>query len=288
MAFDDAAYANAPAALVTMHGKARVIAPILRETLGLDVRALESVNTDRFGAFSRETPRAGSQLDAARAKIAAGLALAPWARFGVASEGSFGPHPQVPFVAVGRELVLLRDRETGLEISGHDASVETNFAHVVAHTVEDAVAFAARAGFPEHGLIVMGVMDGGPDPRIALDKAIGDLPALTHAVERAISSCGAAHVETDMRAHRNPTRMEAIGRATRDLARRFLSRCLQCGQPGYDVTERIAGLPCADCGYPTRETIATIFTCASCGHAERRPHAARSAADPARCDVCNP
>ncbi len=48
-------------------------------------------NTDRFGTFSRDIERTGSQLDAARAKIAAGFEYAPSARIGLASEGSFGP-----------------------------------------------------------------------------------------------------------------------------------------------------------------------------------------------------
>jgi hypothetical protein len=32
---------------------------------------------------------------------------APQARVGLASEGCFGPHPFIPFLAIGRELVLL-------------------------------------------------------------------------------------------------------------------------------------------------------------------------------------
>ena len=36
----------------------------------------------------------------------------PLARIGVASEGSFGPHPLFPFVPLGQEPVLLIDRET--------------------------------------------------------------------------------------------------------------------------------------------------------------------------------
>ena len=113
------------------------------------------VDTDKFGTFSREVRRSGSQLDAARAKIAAGFEYAPFARVGLASEGSFGPHPYVPFLAIGRELVLMVDRESGLELTGYDASEETNFGQRVARNLESAVAFAQDVGFPEHGLIVM-------------------------------------------------------------------------------------------------------------------------------------
>jgi hypothetical protein len=41
------------------------------------------------------------------------------------------------------------------------------------------------------------------------------------AVREAVMLCGEAFVKTDMWAHRNPTRMAAIERATRDLVRRF-------------------------------------------------------------------
>ena len=108
------------AVLTTIHGKERVISPVLKEGLGLIVSLAKGINTDSFGTFSREIERAGSQLDAARAKIVAGFDAAPWARVGLASEGSFGPFPSFPFVALGRELIVMVDRDAGLELTGHD------------------------------------------------------------------------------------------------------------------------------------------------------------------------
>ena len=109
----DRPYRNYVAVLTTMHGKEQVIAPVLKDGLGLIVCLAMGVNTDRFGTFSRDIERTGSQVDAARAKIAAGFDYAPLARAGLASEGSFGPHPFIPFLALGRELVVLIDRDTG-------------------------------------------------------------------------------------------------------------------------------------------------------------------------------
>jgi hypothetical protein len=51
---------------------------------------------------------------------------------GVASEGSFGPHPYIPFLPPGRELVLLIDRKAAIELIGFDADSDTNFGHAVA------------------------------------------------------------------------------------------------------------------------------------------------------------
>ena len=161
---DQFSYNNTSAVLATMHGKERVIAPLLERDLGLRVELALGLNTDRFGTFSREIERKGSQLDAARAKIAAAFENAPYARVGIASEGSFGPHPHIPFLALDRELILLIDRKTGLELMGHDASPETNFDHTIVSNVDSAMKFAERAKFPDHGLIVMGCIDNQPAP----------------------------------------------------------------------------------------------------------------------------
>lgn len=281
-------YNNTPAVLATMHGKERVIAPLLEGNLGLRVELALGLNTDRFGTFSREIERVGSQLDAARTKIEAAFENAPDVTIGIASEGSFGPHPYIPFVALGRELILLIDRETGLELTGYDASPETNFDHAVVSNIAAAMEFAERAKFPDHGLIVMGCVDNRPAPDRALFKDITGREDFEVAVSDVINKCGAAFVESDMRAHRNPTRMSAIERATLDLVRRFRSRCPTCGYRGFDITERVPGLPCAWCGEPTRLIQRNILCCRSCGHREQRAATDKPTADPGQCDVCNP
>lgn len=281
-------YHNTVAVLTSMHAKERVIRPILRDELGLIVRPSMGVDTDKFGTFSREIRRSGSQLDAARAKIAAGFEYAPSARVGLASEGSFGQHPYIPFLAIGRELVLMVDRESGLELAGYDTSEEINFGQRVVRDLKSAFAFAQGVGFPEHGLIVMGCRDEQPAPDLMLNKDVTDTTALEGAVRKAFRMFGAAFVEADMRAHRNPTRMIAIERATRDLVRRFYSRCPNCDHRGFDVTKRIPGLPCAWCGAPTRVIMAEALICQSCGYREERSVATDPTADPGQCDGCNP
>lgn len=281
-------YFNKVAVLTTMHGKEQVIAPVIKKGLGLLVHLATGVNTDRFGTFSRDIDRIGSQLDAARAKIAAGFEYAPLARVGLASEGSFGPHPFIPFLALGRELIVLIDRDTGLELIGYDASPATNYGHVVVSNPEDALKFAERAQFPAHGLIVMGCDGEKPAPERALIKDIADRATLASAVRRAIEICGSAFIEADMRAHRNPTRMAAIERAARDLVGRYLSKCPSCAWPGFDVTERVAGLACAWCGEPTQVIRAEVLSCAQCAHRLERPATTEVTADPGRCKNCNP
>jgi hypothetical protein len=275
------------AVLATMHGKERVISPLMQAALGLRVEVPTSLDTDRFGSFSRDIARIGSPLDAARAKIAAAFDLVPQASLGLASEGSFGPHPQIPFLPFDHEIVVLLDRRNGLEIVGHHATPRTNFAHVLSYNVHEAICFAERVGFPMHGLIVMGTTDGQPAPERLLRKDVQTLEHLRCAVEEAIAVCGAAHVATDMRAHRNPTRLRAIKRATLDLLRKFRSTCPRCERPGFIVTERLHGLPCAACAASTNVVRGEVMICAGCAYRLERP-AGETFADPARCDFCNP
>ena len=181
-------------------GKSAQSVLCLKQGLGLRVKLALGLDTGHFGTFSRDIDRTGTQLDVARAKIAAAFDYAPYARVGLASEGSFGPHPYMPFLALGRELVLLVDRERGLELTGHFSGPETNYGHAVVSDIEGAIAFADRLKFPEHGLIVMGCVDEKPAPSLSLIKDVIDHAGLEKAVGHVVAKCGAAFVEGDMRA----------------------------------------------------------------------------------------
>ncbi|WP_156140986.1 DUF6671 family protein [Sphingomonas sp. 37zxx] len=280
-------YAGERAILATMHAKERAIAPIAARFLGLRVEVASGIDTDAFGTFSREVPRTGSALAAARAKIDAAFAAMPDAHIALASEGSFGPHPYLPFCPLQQEIVVLVDRVAGIELVGQYATPDTNFSHAVITSIEQGLAFAQRIGFPDHGVIVMGCRDGQPAHELGLVKDAVTWPALTAAIEACLAGGGGAFVETDMRAHRNPRRMRAIRRATIDLARRGRSQCPDCRRPGFAVTERLPGLPCGWCGEPTLLARAALWSCAGCGRREERRGDADKA-DPGQCAECNP
>lgn len=96
-------------------------------------------------------------------------------------------------------------------------------------------------------------------------------------------------VETDMRALYNPTRMEVIAEATRRLLDTLAALCPGCTWPGFAVADRQAGLPCGDCGLPTRQTRRWQYVCRRCGYEHWLDFPeGRTAADPAYCDFCNP
>lgn len=281
-------FSGAVAALGTRHGKERVIGPTLDAELGIRVEVVKDLDTDRFGTFTREIPREGTALETARSKARAAIEAHGNARFGLSSEGSFGPHPSVPFVAGGVELVLLIDRETGLELTGLDVTMETNFSSTCVTSVDEAKSFADRVSFPSHGLIVIAAPQEKPEPALGMTKGIVDRADLEQAVEEALRLHGRAWLETDMRAHLNPTRMRSVERAVQALARGAHSLCPACARPGYVTVERIGGLPCADCGEPTGKARAEVLACAGCGQREERPLAGPSHATAFDCPLCNP
>ncbi|MGK7892058.1 MAG: DUF6671 family protein, partial [Leptolyngbyaceae cyanobacterium] len=245
------------AVLATMHRKEQAIAPLFLHHLGVTVTVPARFDSDRFGTFTRDVDRAGNQLEAARAKANAALG-GTGEQVAIASEGAFFPDPMLPWMACGRELVLLIDRGLEIEIVGEVVSLETNFSHKTVGSVEEALQFADTAQFPSHGLVVMPSRDCTDSSLIC--KGVVERKELVAAVTTlmAVSPDQTVHLETDMRAMYNPTRMEAIAQATQVLITKIQQRCPQCGCPGFSEVERQPGLPCGLCGLPTQLTKSAI------------------------------
>ena len=204
--------------LATCHGKERAMARPFRVALGLELVVAEPFNTDSLGSFSGEIPRPADGPTTCRLKAEAGMA-ATGLGLGLANEGSFGPHPAIPFLPVGQEWMTFIDRDKDLVISDHLLARRTNFNHCRVGADTDLAGWLGRVGFPSHALIVRPNQGDGAMP---VHKGLQTAPALEAAIAEArrTSADGLALVETDMRAHLNPTRMAAI----RALAFRLVRR----------------------------------------------------------------
>ncbi|GAB1542252.1 hypothetical protein NUACC21_49260 [Scytonema sp. NUACC21] len=281
-------FANRVAVLATMHHKETAIAPILEQELGIKVTVPQNFDTDRFGTFTREVQRAGTQIEAARRKAETAMSVMGES-LGLASEGTFGPHPSSPFIACNREIIILVDKTNQIEIIGEAFSTETNYSHRAIKTIAEAQEFAKTVGFPEHALVVMS--HPSPKHQDEIIKGITTTDALVEAVTLALkrSENGEVFIETDMRALYNPTRMKNIAIATHSLVKKLLNACPNCSFPGFDVMERKKGLPCAYCHSPTRFTLAAIYKCKKCGFSQEVlfPDGLQEV-DPSLCDYCNP
>ena len=277
-------YRGARIALLTQHGKERVLAPLFASGLGAQLVVAEGFDTDTLGTFTREVDRAGTQLEAARRKAEIAIELSG-ADIGLGSEGAFVPGP-FGLGSWNIEALVLVDRARGIEIIGR-AGAAGRHLHGSVATLAELVAFATRAGFPEHGLVLR--PNDERDPRVV--KGINTQAALETAFEKAVRhpTRGVVFVESELRAHLNPTRMASIGEAGRDLVARMKCACPACGLPGFGAIGQVSGLLCRDCGAPTRQPVAEEFGCVRCEHREERPlRDAAESADPSVCDYCNP
>jgi hypothetical protein len=98
-----------------------------------------------------------------------------------------------------------------------------------------------------------------------------------------------AIIETDMRAHKNPTRRTNLLKLGICLFRRISRLCPSCENPGWGKTGLIRGKECRICMGETREPIGERWSCVACGYLENRilPMIDKFA-DPGCCDYCNP
>lgn len=276
------------AILATMHQKEQAIAPVIESQLDLKVEVPPNFNTDYFGTFTREIKRLGNQIEAARSKAEKVLEITG-ETLAIASEGSFFPHPSFPFVSCDREIIFLLDKQHNLEIIGQEISPETNHNHKTIKTLLEAFEFADKIGFPEHGLVVM--VNANSTDNQEIFKGINTKEQLTKAVQTALeqSNDGTIHIETDMRAMYNPTRMKVIENATHNLIKKINQQCPQCYAPGFDVVERLSGLPCGLCYAPTPLILLDLYQCQRCNfQQENRFPDGKQTADPAQCMYCNP
>jgi hypothetical protein len=273
--------------IATMHCKEHVVAPILESQL--EVRCVipdSRFNSDRFGTFTRDIKRPGDQLETARRKAQKAAELMD-IDLVVSTEGSFGMHPSIPFVPSNLELVLLLDLQHGYEIKGHYRTSETNMSHQWVSSVKEALEWAAKIGFPDHGVIVR----MGERFPFGIYKDITTEADLIHIISRLLKFPFRRKVflETDMRAHRNPKRMKAIEQATTNLISRLQVPCPQCSAPGFGVEDVVSGRPCSWCGAPTDLPMQEIHRCHACGFEKTKPIVSSpQTADPKYCEFCNP
>lgn len=275
------------AVLATKHKKEEVIAPLLKEKVGLDVFVPDAFDSDLFGTFTRDVKRRDDQLETARKKARAAMNQTG-IDIGIASEGSFGNHPDSPFLPYNMEYVVLIDDRNNLEIVGSYGTSKTNMSGRSVRSVEEALDVAQVFGFPENGVIVR----KGPKSNRHIYKEAHDVQQLREVVQKVLSkplSKGVAYVETDMRAHKNSLRMMAIEQATIDLVEKMMSLCPVCHLPGFAKVSVASWVPCEGCGTDSKRPKEYLFRCSACHHEEiKTDPTAPQREDQMYCLVCNP
>ncbi len=280
-------YQGRKVVLATKHQKEQVLGPPLQSAVGLMLCVPKNLDTDVLGTFTGEVERIGTPRETALKKARWGMAVTGLP-LGLASEGSFGPDPQLLFAPTCHELLAFVDDERGIEVIEQIIDLETNYANQSVHHPSELQDFLVRVKFPSHGLIVR--PNSGFQPGF-LFKGITDTETLHQAVTACASSSedGLAYVQTDMRAHMNPMRRQVLAKVATKLGQRLATLCPRCSTPGWGLVDLIRGLPCEWCGGETLLTHLEVYGCPGCGYKENQPrHDGLHFASAAHCPRCNP
>lgn len=276
-------FQNRKLIIATKHQKEGVIAPMLEKALGVKCYTDADFDTDAFGTFTGETDRKNDAFITVREKCLSAMRLNQ-CDLGVASEGSFGPHPSLFFIPADDELLIFIDLKHNIEIIAREVSTSTNFNGKQIRDQNELMAFAQESGFPDHALILRKSKDEISD----LHKGITDIETLHFAFHSLCSQYGSVYAETDMRAMFNPTRMQVIEKATHTLVEKIKSVCPRCNMPGFGITEVKKGLKCSSCGSPTQSILSHIYVCQHCTFTQKKMYPKKQKEDPMYCDYCNP
>jgi hypothetical protein len=270
--------------IVTKHHKEKVIAPLLENELGLRCFTSEKFDTDSLGTFSGEIPRKNDPLTTLRQKCQLAMEIEGF-ELAIATEGSFGNHPSIFFAAANDELILFYDQKNNIEIVERVLSLNTNFNESRIESRPQLEDFLHKVQFPSHGVILKDTKD---NPTF-IQKGIASWEQLEQYYAVFAAENKAFHIETDMRALYNPTRMAVIEEACQKLIKKIQTACPNCQTPGFGIVNAEEGLPCEWCAQPTRSTLAHVYECKNCNHQERAyfPNQKKTE-DPMYCDFCNP
>ncbi len=277
-------------AFATMHEKEKILIELFRSAIGAEIAVPNSIDTDRYGTFSGEVSRLKDIKTVLRQKAKEGAHLLGTS-FGLASEGSFGAHPWVPFLECNQESLLFVDFKSDIEILSHTVSTENRAEYKNVTSEQELLQFCRKVGLGAQAVILK-PSHGDSDP----EWIFKGLTSVSQVIEgfrklRRHFSTDQLWVETDNRAHLNPKRREVIRRAGEQLIQALCSLCPDCGTPGFQMSDFIRGLKCSDCGFKSNKPLKEIWSCPykKCDYSETRPRLdGVKTMNPAECKHCNP
>ena len=274
-------YNSKTAVLTSKHQKLDLLRPSLESATGLSLIE-QAMDTDQLGTFSGEIERLGSPLEVAIKKAQLGM-IATGLPLGVASEGSIGPDPFVPFVISNIETLVFVDQELDIVISETFRSLDIVSATTQTFPGQDLTEYLAKVGFPEQRVIAKSTIGG-------VEKGLGSISSLEQAIAKLALEANESKVslEPDYRAMHCPTRRVNIAYVAKALAFRVASLCPECNAPGWGKKDFVRGLRCSNCGSDHPDAIAQeLKTCVRCDFFQPGIVLAESL-DPSKCFSCNP
>jgi hypothetical protein len=268
--------------LVSKHNKEQVLAPLFLKHFNCTIVKSTKFDTDSLGSFSGEVKREKSAIETVIAKANLGLKSEEKEYdLVLSSEGSFGSHPEAFFLTSSEEFLYLKDLKNNFEIIVKHFTTNVNFAEIESESLTEILNFAREVGFPEQGIIVKSGTQ--------ILKEVESFEELESKLNLLLKESTTVQIETDLRAHRNPTRMAEIGLAGEKLIKDFKSTCPKCKTPGFQITRAENGLPCELCDAPTKSILKVISCCKICQHESEKYYPNSKQKEEAQfCDFCNP
>lgn len=276
-------YNNIEIIIATKHRKEQAIQKPFEEAFNASLYVPSDFDTDLFGSFTGEVPRALSALDTVIAKAQKAASEYGY-DYTIASEGSFGPHPTIFFAPADREILCFIDVAQNIIITESAITTDTNYAQKEITREDEYETFLKNIQFGSHGVMVRSLADN----RI-LAKGITQLYALSSILAEAFKQYPQLRLETDMRAMFNPTRMKVIHELTQKLIHRIKQICDACQAPGFGKKSVEGKLCCKECGCVTDLFQYQVLNCVNCSYQQRHPRPdGLIDASPNHCLNCNP
>ncbi|MFM7643723.1 MAG: DUF6671 family protein [Sphingomonadales bacterium] len=259
------------------HHKDKLLAPLFKP-LGTQLYVDPTFDTDLFGTFCGEIPRKEGPKTTVREKCLAGMSKMGVLQ-GLASEGSFGPHPQLPFLNMNEEWLVYIDLDKSIEIYGHASSLSITFQQLHYSETQNLKPFLEQINFGSQGLQLKDAKTN-----TIIQKGITTREALFPLLEKNPQWL----LETDLRAHLNPKRQQNILAAAQNLIARSQSLCPNCEAPDFWMRAYSGQLPCCMCRQETQSYQFMHYTCRRCNHEYLETRKDKSCEDPQFCPQCNP
>ena len=281
-------YSECSIIITTKHAKSLAIASPFWNRLRASVLEY-TLDTDLLGTFSGEIERQGNALECVRRKCKMGMdRLGEKAEYFLANEGSFGPHPKMPFLPCDQEILYFIDCKRNFHLYLTHVTEKTNYKMESLDSLVKLEKFVEATQFPSHALIVR--PNDRKDARF-LFKGIDTYQALEEAFNASVkySTDGKVWVETDMRAHMNPSRMKVIQELADRMAQRLSTLCSACNAPGWGMIRVEKGLHCEYCDQKTEMIAHEIYGCVLCDYTKKKLRSDGLISAPQMyCDWCNP
>lgn len=273
-------YLGITAAMATKHEKDKLIAPLFKDH-GIEI-LLAPIDTDQLGTFSGEIPRVGTPHEVVIQKARLGMASGNF-QFGLASEGSIGSDPSIPFLNSDIEVMAWIDAKNNFELVESFRSFEIVAQQKIVGPNDLIDEFLISADFPAHSLIVRSKESDGE-----IFKGINKRKDLDIALNKLLTEHKEVVIESDLRANHSPSRRKNIYALAERLVARLSNLCQICNTPGWGEVGKLFGLPCIECEeFSERAIKGFVCGCVRCDYRVEIVEE-KKFVSAAECSSCNP